>query len=97
MKTVVAVIISSIIVISVCIGLYQVASKPSEIVGYSATVKSVESVDGEYRYSVVVDNGHIWTLYNQEQYSQGDRLIVVFYTFESRQCDNWDVLDMWKV
>lgn len=71
---------------------------PSELVAQKATVKSVSETktnfkfEPEFEIEIETEDGNLWTMYSS-YISAGTNLVVVFYTFESRDLAEWEIVN----
>lgn len=99
MKNFVIAILSICLIGSVILNFAIISrnEKPSEMVAEKAVVQVVEDEgEGHYRYEIVTEDGNLWVVYGDGYEKVGDHLVVVFYTFNSTDLTEWDVLDFWK-
>lgn len=100
MKNFVIAILSILLVASVILNFAIIKRNeiPEEMVVRNATVEVVEDEgEGKYRYEIVTDDGNLWVCFGDGYERVGDRLVVVFYTFNSTDLTEWEILDFYVV
>jgi hypothetical protein len=97
MKNAIIVILSVCLVISVIFSIVAVRT-PEEMVVRNGTIYEVEDEgEGRYRYEIETEDGNLWVVYGDGLEQKGDRLAIVFYTFNSTDVTEWDILNFWVV
>lgn len=93
---IICVILAALCIISTTAALRT--PPPDELVAMKATVKSVSKTEtnfefeSEFEIEIETEDGNIWTMYSS-YISAGTNLVVVFYTFESRDLTEWEIVN----
>lgn len=100
MKNLIIVILSVLLIGSVILNV-AIAKRneiPDEMIVQNGYIETVEDEGkGKFRYEIVTEDGNAWTIFGDGYEKVGDKLVVIFYTFNSTDVTDWDIIEYWVV